>query len=80
MSSREESIGVRVNDTSIETATAKLTVNPNSKKNRPTRPVMKATGMNTATTELGWLVDNARRPKTDHAPHPDLLEAVTSSA
>jgi mannose-1-phosphate guanylyltransferase len=36
--------------------------------------------VDTATTELGWLVDNARRPKTDHAPHPDLLEAVASSA
>jgi mannose-1-phosphate guanylyltransferase len=36
--------------------------------------------VDTATTELGWLVDNARRPKTEHAPHPDLLEAVTSSA
>ena len=35
--------------------------------------------VDTTTTELGWLVDNARRPKTEHAPHPDLLEAVTSS-
>ena len=31
------------------------------------------------TTDLGWLVDNARRPETEHAPHPDLLEAVVSN-
>ena len=36
--------------------------------------------VDTKTTELGWLVDNARRPQTEHAPHPDLLEAVTSGA
>jgi len=31
------------------------------------------------TTDLGWLVDNARRPETVHPPHPDLLEAVAAS-
>jgi len=31
------------------------------------------------TTDLGWLVDNALRPETEHQPHPDLLEAVTST-
>ena len=31
------------------------------------------------TTDLGWLVDNARRPETEHAPPPDLLEAVVSN-
>ena len=31
-------------------------------------------------TDLGWLVDTARRPETVHPAHPDLLEAVTSSA
>ena len=35
--------------------------------------------VDTTSTELGWLVDSARRPKTEHAPHPDLLEAVTSN-
>jgi len=32
-----------------------------------------------ATTNLGWLVDNAHRPETAHTPHPDLLEAVSSA-
>jgi hypothetical protein len=45
---REASIGVNVNDTSIETATATLTVSPNWKKKRPTMPFMNATGTNTA--------------------------------
>ena len=40
---RDASIGVRVNETTIETATATLTVSPNWKKNRPTMPFMKAT-------------------------------------
>ena len=41
-------IGVRVNDTSMDTATAKLTVRPNWKKKRPMIPFMTATGRNTA--------------------------------
>ena len=32
-----------------------------------------------STTDLGWLIDNARRPESEHPPHPDLLEAVVSS-
>lgn len=32
-----------------------------------------------ATTDLGWLIDNARRPEAAHAPHPDLLEAVAGT-
>ena len=40
-----------VNDTSIDTATAKLTVSPNWKKKRPTMPFMNATGTNTARIE-----------------------------
>ncbi len=36
---RDDSIGVSVNDTSIDTATAKLTVRPNWKKNRPMMPL-----------------------------------------
>ena len=32
--------------------------------------------VDTSQTALGWLVDNARRPKSDHEPHPDLLEAL----
>jgi mannose-1-phosphate guanylyltransferase len=31
------------------------------------------------TTDLGWLVDNARRPEASHSPHPDLLEAVAAN-
>ncbi len=29
-----------------------------------------------STTDLGWLIDNARRPEAAHLPHPDLLETV----
>src|SRR5512141_2072684 len=47
----EESIGSRVNDTKRETSTAKATVIPNWKKNRPTIPFMNATGTKTATME-----------------------------
>ena len=32
-----------------------------------------------ATTDLGWLIDNARRPEAAHSPHPDLLEAVAAN-
>ena len=32
-----------------------------------------------STTDLGWLIDNARRPESEHPPHPDLLEAVVSN-
>jgi hypothetical protein len=35
-----------VNDTNSETSTANATVIPKGKKNRPTIPFMKATGMN----------------------------------
>ncbi len=45
---RDESIGVSVNDTSIDRATATLTVTPNWKKKRPMMPFMNATGTNTA--------------------------------
>ena len=38
-------------DTKSETSTANATVIPKGKKNRPTIPFMKATGMNTAITE-----------------------------
>ena len=31
------------------------------------------------TTDLGWLIDNARRPEAAHAPHPDLLDAVAAN-
>ena len=45
---REHSIGVRVNDTSSETAIANAEVNPNELMKRPTMPPMKPTGRNTA--------------------------------
>ena len=44
-------IGVSVNETKSETSTAKATVIPNWKKNRPMMPPMNATGTNTATME-----------------------------
>jgi mannose-1-phosphate guanylyltransferase len=31
-------------------------------------------------TDLGWLIDNARRPEAEHPPHPDLLEVMSPSA
>src|SRR5260370_34283843 len=45
---REHSIGVRVKDTSSETAMAKAEVNPKELMKRPTMPPMKPTGRNTA--------------------------------
>jgi hypothetical protein len=48
---REESMGVMVKETNSETSTAKVTVIPNWKKNRPTIPFITATGTNTATME-----------------------------
>ena len=45
---REHSIGVRVKETSSETAMAKAEVNPNELMKRPTMPPMKPTGRNTA--------------------------------
>ena len=45
---RDESMGSSVKLTYSETSTAKPTVMPNWKKNRPMMPPMKATGTNTA--------------------------------
>src|SRR5260370_12564906 len=45
---REHSIGVRVKDTSSETAMAKAEVNPKELMKRPTMPPMKPTGRKTA--------------------------------
>ena len=45
---REHSIGVRVKETSSETAMAKAEVNPKELMKRPTMPPMKPTGRNTA--------------------------------
>ena len=45
---RDDSIGSSVKLTYSETSTAKPTVMPNWKKNRPMMPPMKATGTNTA--------------------------------
>ena len=44
---REAIIGVRVNDTSSETAMAKAMVTPNEYMKRPTMPAMNATGRKT---------------------------------
>ena len=48
-SMREASIGVRVSAMNPEISTATATQIPNSLNNRPTLPVRKATGTNTAT-------------------------------
>ncbi len=53
-------MGSRVKETKSETATAKVTVMPNWKKNRPMTPFMKATGTNTAMMER--LVASTARP------------------
>src|ERR1039457_7523881 len=45
---REQSIGVRVKETSRETAMAKAEVKPKELMKRPTMPPMKPTGRNTA--------------------------------
>ena len=47
----DDSIGSSVNETNSDTSTAKPTVIPNGKKNRPTMPFINATGMNTAITD-----------------------------
>ncbi len=49
---RDESIGSSVNETNSETSTAKATVMPNWKKNRPMIPFMNATGTNTAMIDI----------------------------
>src|ERR1017187_3790587 len=51
---REQSIGVRVKETSSETAMAKAEVKPNELMKRPTMPPMKPTGRNTASMVI-WL-------------------------
>src|SRR5690554_8134452 len=51
LSMRAESIGVMVNATKSEIATAKETVRPNWKKKRPMMPFMVATGTKTAMIE-----------------------------
>src|SRR4051794_18345243 len=48
---REQSIGVRVKETSSETAMAKAEVKPKELMKRPTIPPMKPTGRNTASSE-----------------------------
>ncbi len=48
---REHSIGVRVKETSSDTAMANAEVNPNELINRPTMPPMKPTGRNTASSD-----------------------------
>ena len=45
-------MGSRVKETKSDTSTAKATVIPNWKKNRPTIPFIKATGTNTAMTDI----------------------------
>src|ERR1039457_5298098 len=45
-------MGVRVNETTAETATATLKVMANSRKSRPTIPVMNSRGMKTAISEI----------------------------
>ena len=62
---REDSIGVSVNETSIDSSTAAETVRPNWKKNRPIMPSMKATGTNTATMER--VVATTARPISEVA-------------
>ncbi len=48
---REHSIGVRVNETSSDTAMANAEVKPNELMKRPTMPPMKPTGRNTASSD-----------------------------
>ena len=48
---REHSMGVRVKETSSETAMANDEVKPNELMKRPTMPPMKPTGRNTASSE-----------------------------
>ena len=48
---REQSMGVSVRAVSVEAKTVTVTVSPNSKKNRPISPPVKATGINTAARE-----------------------------
>ena len=45
---REHSIGVSVSETIAEMTTAMVRVRANSRNMRPTRPLMKSSGMNTA--------------------------------
>ena len=56
----DESIGSSVNETSIDSSTAKATVTPNCLKNLPMMPPMKPIGMNTATMEK--VVASTARP------------------
>jgi hypothetical protein len=35
--------------------------------------------VDTTITELGWLVDNARRPESGHVAPPELLEAIRTA-
>jgi len=48
---REHIIGVSVNETRAEIMMVMVTVTANSRNNRPTRPLMNSSGMNTATSE-----------------------------
>ena len=50
-SRREQSIGVRVSETMAEMTTAMESVSANSRNMRPTRPLMKRSGMKTAIRE-----------------------------
>ena len=45
-------IGVTVSDTTVETAIAKASVTENSRKTRPTTPVMNKSGMKAATSDM----------------------------
>ena len=51
MRNRLHSIGVSVSETNPETRIATLIVTANSLNNRPSRPPMNSTGMNTATSD-----------------------------
>ncbi|SAJ34545.1 Uncharacterised protein [Enterobacter cloacae] len=59
-SRRAQSIGVRVRDTTRDTRIAAERVTANSRNNRPVRPPMSSSGMNTATSES--VIDNTVKP------------------